>query len=73
MATKRAVTRKARTEFFKKVYGPNSIAGGILQASRPNNSVEWDADEDARRIKKNALSFAREHDKATEILAKRRA
>ena len=63
---------KLRAEFFRMVFEPDSIQGGIIRAARPNDSSEWNEKEDARRIKKNARAFVKEYGEAVGILAARR-
>lgn len=67
----KARIRKALAVFFKQVYAPGSISGGILQASRPNDSAEWNEEEDSKRSDKSIDSFVKELDDAATRVANR--
>ncbi|OHC75492.1 MAG: hypothetical protein A3G18_09565 [Rhodospirillales bacterium RIFCSPLOWO2_12_FULL_58_28] len=64
--------RKSLDAYFSKVYASDSIPRGILQATRPNDSFDWDEEGDARRGKKNAASFIKNYDAAVESFATRK-
>ncbi len=64
-------TREMLTALFEQAYEHDSISRGILQATRPNEGRKWNADEDSRRNRKNALSFVKQTDEAVEFLTKR--
>ncbi len=65
------MTREMLTALFEQAYERDSISRGILQAARPNESRKWDASEDSRRNRENALSFVKQTDEAVKLLAKR--
>ena len=64
--------RQSLANYFEQVYAPDSIPGGILHAARPNESVEWDEEEDTRRGEQNVDSFVKSYDAAVELLATRK-
>ena len=63
--------RDSLARYFSQVYAPDSIPGGILQAARPNESVDWDEEGDTRRSEQNVDAFVKDHDAAVERLATR--
>ena len=62
------VTREMLTALFEQAYDHDSVSRSILQATRPNESVEWDPEEDSRRNQKNAASFVKQTDEAVKLL-----
>ena len=64
--------RETLAEYFSKVYAPDSIPGGILQAARPNESVDWDEEGDTRRSEETVDSFVKDYDAAVRRLATRK-
>lgn len=72
MEEKRKSMREEFTEYFSKVYSDGSIPGGILQAHRPNVSVDWDEKEDTRRSEETVDSYVKELDAAVELVATRK-
>ena len=64
--------RDLLAKYFTQVYSPNSISGGILQASRPNAIADWNEEEDTRRSKRNIASFIKNADLAITRMATRK-
>lgn len=64
--------RMALTAFFKQAYAAGSVSGGLLEASRPNISVEWDKEGEARNSDEHVESSVAKFLEASDILAKRR-
>lgn len=72
MSDNRKTASRARLrEFFDEVYAPDSLAGGIITASRPNQSRDWDADAELELGRRTADAFVRESDAAAARMARR--
>ncbi len=69
-------TNKKRNEklrqFFDSVYAEGSLAGGLLTASRPNDSADWNREADTELGKKNVKTFVQDFDNAAKLMANRR-
>ncbi len=64
--------REELTALFIQAYAPGSVSGGILEAIRPNNSIEWKPETEARNSDEHVASSVDQFLEATEILANRR-
>ena len=64
--------RAALTSYFEKVFAPGSVPGGIINAVRPNTSLDWNETEDVKRSDATVDADVKDFHEAVVLLAGRK-